>query len=1012
MFANITRTHLPSQSQLHRPDMTSQLFYYLFNNKTGNRSSNCFLALLKGLVQQEYAVRQTSQEFITVLKATMASRIHQHATEAELSKIFFQGLQIGDSQVYVMIDALDEAEDPLKVIRWLKDLTRTKATTGVIKSLITSRCQPDLQSQLWDVMNQPMDPGLIDRDIGLCIPTCVRDVISKHGITDPHKIVLIQRALSKDTNGLFLWIRMLTEYLTFLPSVGEVMTSLDHFPENLTQLYMQILNQLATRLSVHSARRKTASKVIKWLCFARSNLSLAALGEALATEPGDTSFSCDKIPGQLDILLRELLGSFIEIVAGAEGPTIQFVHLSVKDFFLHDEVRTQISGVLLPYFPVAKQAHATIAGTLLQYLKFPSRSEIKIDGITLDTHDALLPYAVFHCLSHFRDSGEQGRDLLPLVQALIMSQEGLVWLEAATGSALMENEGDLLVVFQSHLTSWNQDFAGTAETSWLEEAVSHILHSSRSTTDQDSLQFVERTYQLASFLVASGKINEATKFARECQLMLQEASNLDHDRSRLLEWRITFMLGMLSGLRGRPIEALALCEEQMRRDPGGTTDIDMVKTRILEHTALMERGIGELNKAETGFKLVCTRWTSLVGPEDMHTMRAQQNLASVYDMQGRLDAAEQLLHTVLQTTEALLGDTHPNTLQSEHDIASVYEYKGKYAMAEAAYTHCRHNRVKLIGEKSPKTLTTMHNLALVYEAQGRYQTAKALSEEVLKLRTEVLGELHSDTGRAYNSMASLHIALGNYASASHCVTRALEVKQATLKTRGQICYTHPSIILTKNLEAGLNFHKGLFELSLEQCDNVVPTLMQALAVMVDEENRERHPSLLTTYYNKAIVCCAMSAFSEAKRLFRKSYDGRIKTLGEGHILTIRSLNNLAWATVQEGHGDLKVLQEAKLLCERARKASFSLPSSTIGTQYGIECLDRAVLLHNECHINQALVPEEGPGKLKEILGVVIDSLEKQQSPMFETGSTQTLWEKLRGQDMILDDRWERHRDIR
>ncbi|KAK8103185.1 hypothetical protein PG984_016331 [Apiospora sp. TS-2023a] len=995
MFAALASVHLP------------QSYYYLFNNKTGTRSSNCFLAMLKGLVQQDYAKRRDIPECATVLRAAVAARIQQQGTEKELARVFMQLLQTGTDPVFVMVDALDEAEDAPKVVSWLQEIT-AEGNGRLIKAIVTSRRQLHLENQLRSARSLAMDPNTVDRDIERSIPFCIRQIASKHCITDSHKIDLIQQALSRDTNGLFLWVRMLTEYLASLPTVAEVMDSLDQFPENLTGLYMQILHQLVNTLSNNSARKRLASRIIAWLCFAKSNLTLAALGESVAIERDDTELVFDRIPTQLDNLLRELLGSFIEIVPGTKGCIVQFVHLSVKDFFLQDKVRCQVSSTLKPYFPIATHSNAAIAATLLRYLTFPSRAELREDR-TVEHHDALFPYASLYWCFHFQNSGKRGMDLLPLIESLCTSKEGVRWLDSA--NVTTEDEGAWLVLIQSQLTCWNRSFGSTLVSGFLEEAVLQILKLACSQTEPDGIQYVERTYQLSIFLGASGKLDRATKLAEECQVILLGVEHIDPDKSRLLCWRITSMLGIMTVYNGHPIDALGLYTELLDRDEGGSEAVWKVKNRILEHTALIERGIGELIRAEADFKLAVDRWVALVGREDMHTMRAEQNLASVYDMQGRLGAAEELLQSVLTKVKSHLGDTHPNTLQSEHDLASVYEYRGKYAKAEAAYTHCLESRIKIIGEKNPRTLTTMHNLALVYEAQGRYQVAKALSEMVLHLRKEVLGELHGDTGRAYTSMASVHLALGDNEAASECINRALEIKQAMLKTRHQGGYTHPSIILTRNLEAALILQMGLPENALQLCDDLASSLEQALRVMADEDARWQHPSLLTCYHNKAIVCCKLGLYPEARALYWQAYEGRKRTLGENHVLTIRSLGNLAWATLQAGHGGAQCLQDVKVLCAQARRSSLMLERAVNG-QPGIEYLDKGIVLHNECYIDETLSPDGGPSQHREILKAVLALLEGQGSHIIQARSTESLLQRLHTKEMVLDDRWERHRDIR
>ena len=54
-------------------------------------------------------------------------------------------------------------------------------------------------------------------------------------------------------------------------------------------------------------------------------------------------------------------------------------------------------------------------------------------------------------------------------------------------------------------------------------------------------------------------------------------------------------------------------------------------------------------------------------------------------------------------------------------------------------------------------------------------------------------------------------------------------------------YTHPSIILTRNLEAALALQLGQPENALQLCDDVISALERALEVMTDADVRAKGP---------------------------------------------------------------------------------------------------------------------------------------------------------------------------
>ena len=94
----------------------------------------------------------------------------------------------------------------------------------------------------------------------------------------------------------------------------------------------------------------------------------------------------------------------------------------------------------------------------------------------------------------------------------------------------------------------------------------------------------------------------------------------------------------------------------------------------------------------------------------------------------------------LQLSREVLGERHPDTLTSLNNLAVLYESQGRYGEAEPLFEQALQLRREVLGERHPDTLTSLNNLAALYESQGRYGEAEPLYEQALQLRREVLGE--------------------------------------------------------------------------------------------------------------------------------------------------------------------------------------------------------------------------------------------------------------------------------
>ena len=67
----------------------------------------------------------------------------------------------------------------------------------------------------------------------------------------------------------------------------------------------------------------------------------------------------------------------------------------------------------------------------------------------------------------------------------------------------------------------------------------------------------------------------------------------------------------------------------------------------------------------------------------------------------------------------MLGKEHPDTLVSVNNLALLYEAQGRYGEAEPLYRRALEAYERVLGKEHPDTLISVNNLAGLYQAQGR-----------------------------------------------------------------------------------------------------------------------------------------------------------------------------------------------------------------------------------------------------------------------------------------------------
>ena len=93
----------------------------------------------------------------------------------------------------------------------------------------------------------------------------------------------------------------------------------------------------------------------------------------------------------------------------------------------------------------------------------------------------------------------------------------------------------------------------------------------------------------------------------------------------------------------------------------------------------------------------------LLGLEHSRTLTSVNNLAAVFQDQGKYEAAEEMNQRALKGREKLLGLEHPDTLVSVNNLASVFQDQGKYDAASVLYLRAEAGFLKTLGPDHPYT---------------------------------------------------------------------------------------------------------------------------------------------------------------------------------------------------------------------------------------------------------------------------------------------------------------------
>ncbi|CAE7010005.1 hypothetical protein PTTW11_01939 [Pyrenophora teres f. teres] len=131
--------------------------------------------------------------------------------------------------------------------------------------------------------NKPDIEAFIKAELNRCINSSVL-VLDNPGLK--HEI---QDALIKGSHGMFLWVTLQIYSVCSMMTDEEVRQALENLPQDLMQIYSQILER--TLLPGQAYR----AKIFKLVLVAKRPLTVDEIQEALSVAPGDTEWNLSKL---------------------------------------------------------------------------------------------------------------------------------------------------------------------------------------------------------------------------------------------------------------------------------------------------------------------------------------------------------------------------------------------------------------------------------------------------------------------------------------------------------------------------------------------------------------------------------------------------------------------------------------------------------------------------------------------------------------------------------------------
>jgi tetratricopeptide (TPR) repeat protein len=156
------------------------------------------------------------------------------------------------------------------------------------------------------------------------------------------------------------------------------------------------------------------------------------------------------------------------------------------------------------------------------------------------------------------------------------------------------------------------------------------------------------------------------------------------------------------------------------------------------------------------------------------------NLALIYDLQGKYKKAEYFFIKAKDISEKVLGKNHPDTATSYSNLAGFYYSQGKYTQAESLFIKALDVRENKLGKKHSDTARSYNNLALLYFSQSRYKEAELLFIKAKNIWEKKSDENHPDTALIYINLGRFYYERGKSQQGLELCEKALKIYQDIL----------------------------------------------------------------------------------------------------------------------------------------------------------------------------------------------------------------------------------------
>ncbi|KAL9108473.1 MAG: hypothetical protein Q9227_006807 [Pyrenula ochraceoflavens] len=350
-------------AEMETPEVNTKIgyrvifFYFQFNDNVNGSAE----MLTKSLIYQlSFTSTSCASEVENLYESSQSNG--EAPTLQELIAVLVE-LTHTYAEIFIVLDALDEASEPYRLWQVLKALPLT-----IVHLLLISRPNVDIRPEIQTLQPTVMqiEASKVDKDIRKIVRARLSSDEKLRLFSDSH--ATIESSLMKKAGGMFKLVDSQLDRLRACRTTAKVNSALESIPRDLNEIWNRCFKGISEDDLDDSIR------LLTWLCFSQRPLRFDELIDALAI-PEDWSHGVKLTDYRLkdQQALLDLGSGLVEIdqhlamdIQPTKDRTVRLAHVSVKEWLQSHKIsRMPLSGSLFTEI----QGHSILADLCLRYLE-------------------------------------------------------------------------------------------------------------------------------------------------------------------------------------------------------------------------------------------------------------------------------------------------------------------------------------------------------------------------------------------------------------------------------------------------------------------------------------------------------------------------------------------------------------------------------------------------------------------------------------------------------------------